>query len=63
MEQLGNAEEEGGGFIGRELLASGKEKGDFGQEDSALARGDWGDVEDAGFVIKVSMMIRDYGIW
>jgi len=47
LEELGDAEEEGGSFLLRELLASEQEEGDFGEEDAAAARRDGGGVEDA----------------
>lgn len=38
LEELRDAEEEGGGFVGRELLAGVEEEGDLGQEDPTSSR-------------------------
>jgi hypothetical protein len=45
LEQLGDAEEEGGGFIGRELLPGVEEKSNLGEQDSASSRLDGALVE------------------
>lgn len=38
LEELGDSKEEGGGFIGRELLPSIEEKGDLCEEDATSSR-------------------------
>jgi len=50
LEQLADAEEEGGGFVGWELLASKEEERDLGEENSAFPRRYGGCVEDAGCI-------------
>ena len=38
LEELGDAEEEGGGFVGGEFLAGLEEEGDFGEQDATSSR-------------------------
>lgn len=59
LEQLRDAEEEGGGFVGGELFARVDEEGDLGQEDSALSGLDGRDVEEArcGLAGSVSIVL------
>jgi len=40
LEELRDAEEEGGGFVRRELLAREEEEGDLGQENATSSRRD-----------------------
>lgn len=49
LEQLGNAEEERGCFILRELFASEEQEGDLCEEDTAFARRDGRCVEDTSY--------------
>lgn len=55
LEELSDAEEEGGGLLGTEGLADIEEVDDFGEEDAALAGADGSLVEDARFL--------DDGLW
>jgi hypothetical protein len=55
LEELSDAEEEGGGLLGTEGLADVEEVDDFGEEDAALAGADGSLVEDARFL--------DDGLW
>lgn len=57
LKQLRNAKEERGGFICREPLAGEEEEGDFGQEDTAFARGDGRGIEHSGYTMIVSMCV------
>ena len=56
LEQLGDAEEEGGGFILRKFLACHKQEGDFSEQDTAFARRNGRRVEDASYRGLVSNM-------
>lgn len=47
LEELRNAEEEGGGFVGWELLPRVEEKGNLGKENATLSRLDRRTVEQA----------------
>lgn len=50
LEELGDAEEEGGGLLGAEGLADIEKVDNFGEEDAALAGADGSLVEDARFL-------------
>lgn len=47
LEELGDAEEKGGGLVGGEVLSGVEEQGNLGQEDAALARLDGRVVEQS----------------
>lgn len=47
LEQLRDAEEEGGGFVGRELLPGVEEKGDLGEENATSSGLDRGAIEES----------------